>query len=352
MKIIHTSDLHIGSPLNSRLAPSRAQTRRKELLTTLEIIIERARKVSAEAIIIAGDLFDSERATKSAKSRTYSAIERASDISFIYTAGNHEGDTLSYDELPKNLIVLSGDGWSYHSLGDVCFAAKRALGAGMFDDYEPRGKINIAVLHGELRSYTDGAISPKEAAGRSLDYIALGHYHTYSATKIDDRCTAVYSGAPHGRGFDELGELGYVVIDTDTVPVSHSFAPLGMRRILVREVDVTGLARNLDIESRIQESCADVREIDLLKVVLIGERTLDFSPDTDAIYDRFANNYFHFEVVNETKVKIDIESIRYDKTLKGEFIRLVMADPTLTENDKTKIIDFGIRALMRETPDE
>ena len=352
MKIIHTSDLHIGSLLTSRLAPRAAQIRRRELLSTLDKIIAEARTLGASVIIIAGDLFDSARVTKSIKTRIYNTIERACDISFIYTPGNHEGDTVIKDTIPRNLIVLSGEEWSYHTIENVSFAARSTFGDAMFDSYRPRAKVNIAILHAELGSYKENSIPPEQAKNRGLDYIALGHYHTYGATKIDEKCYAVYSGTPHGRGFDEIGEVGYVLIDTDTFPTVHKFMPLSSRRVFIRQVNITGAEKLSEIERRIRNESKDVKSADLLRIELVGERTPDFLPNTQAIYDIFANNYFHFEIKDNTRIKIDVEAIRYDKTLKGEFIRLVYKDDSLGEIEKDKIIDFGIRALMQETPDE
>lgn len=352
MKILHTADLHLGSPLTSRISPSAARTRRRELLSTFDKIIACARAERAGAVIIAGDLFDSKNVTKSIKERVYGAIECAPDITFIYTSGNHEADAIYGDKLPENLISLSGNGWSYFTLDNVCFAARDDIGQGMFDDYKASGEVNIAILHGELRQYAESAISPKEAAGRSLDYIALVHYHTYSAQKIDEKAIAVYSGAPHGRGFDELGEMGYVIIDTDNSPIRHRFVHLDGRKIFMREIDITDAKSTRQIEEKMRSVLFDVREQDLLKAVLIGKRTLDFKPDIPGIFDKLVNNYFHFELVDNTKVEIDVEAIKYDKTLKGEFIRLVMSAPELSDTDKGNIIDFGIRALMQETPDE
>ena len=58
------------------------------------------------------------------------------------------------------------------------------------------------VLHGELRdkSAQGGVIGLTEAANKNIDYMALGHYHTYSEAQIDKRGVAVYSGTPEGRG--------------------------------------------------------------------------------------------------------------------------------------------------------
>lgn len=352
MKILHTSDLHIGAPLNSRFSPAKAQTRRRELLSVFDGLIEEAKQNGASVIIIAGDLFDSKRVTESTKRRIIDSIERNESITFIYTPGNHEGSLLTGEILPKNLILLYGNDWSYAKIEDVSFAARSKVGSGMFDDFEQKeSRVNIAILHGELKNYAQDAISPKEAAGRGIDYIALGHYHSYGETIIDESTVAVYSGAPCGRGFDEIGKLGYVIIDTDKKPTSHEFHHLPGRTIYEREVAIKGALRTRDIETIIDDACRDIRECDIVRIVITGMRPLEFKPDVSAIQEIFSRKFWHFEIKDESKAEIDIEKVKYDKTLKGEFIRLVLSDGSLDDNEKESIIDFGIRALMGETPD-
>lgn len=352
MKILHTSDLHIGSPLTSRIAPLAAQKRRRELLLTFERLIDAAKREGAGAFIIAGDLFDTKKVTKSAKARVLGAISDSPQIKFIYISGNHEGDALSSEKLPQNLISLSGDGWSYYTADGVCFASRQDVGRGMFEDYTPQGDFNVAILHGELREYTDGAISPKEASGRGIDYLALGHYHSYSENRIDEKTVAVYSGTPHARGFDEAGEVGYVIIDTESAPVQYSFKPLEGRRIYIRKAPISDSQSQKDVENKIRAVCADVKDTDILRVELVGEHSPDFTPNTHELFDRLQASYFHLEISDKSKIRVDAESLMYDKTLKGEFIRLVMGDEALSDEEKSKIINFGIRSLMGETPDE
>ena len=55
MKILHTSDLHIGSPLTTHLSGERAALRRREISDTLRKMIDTAREYSAKAVIIAGE---------------------------------------------------------------------------------------------------------------------------------------------------------------------------------------------------------------------------------------------------------------------------------------------------------
>ena len=58
MKIIHTADLHLDSNLERNLSKSRAEERRNELLAMFRSIVGYAASEGAEAILIAGDLFD------------------------------------------------------------------------------------------------------------------------------------------------------------------------------------------------------------------------------------------------------------------------------------------------------
>ena len=64
MKFIHTADIHLASPLSSKLPAEKAIIRGREIEETFLGVIKNAAKIGAEAIIIAGDLFDSKRVTR------------------------------------------------------------------------------------------------------------------------------------------------------------------------------------------------------------------------------------------------------------------------------------------------
>ena len=64
MKIIHTSDLHLDSPLTTRLASEKVKERKNELLLSFRKTVQAAKTSGADGFIIAGDLFDSERVGK------------------------------------------------------------------------------------------------------------------------------------------------------------------------------------------------------------------------------------------------------------------------------------------------
>ena len=88
-----------------------------------------------------------------------------------------------------------------------------------------------------------------------------------------------------------------------------------------------------------------------MRVVLTGKREPDLYADLEALKERYADRFYYFEIKDTTRTKIDPESYRYDKSLEGEFIRLVYSKTDLSDEDKEKIIRCGLGALLGEDAD-
>ena len=349
MKILHTSDIHIDSPMTARLPSSKVRERRRELISNFSALCRAAIDDGAGAIIIAGDLFDSERVSKKALDTVLDSISHT-PLTFFYLKGNHEGDALLQAEaLPKNLLVF-GDDWTYFQAEGLTIAGRSSCSEDMFENLNlPADTKNIVVLHGELRerSAAPEVIGKADAAGKNIDYLALGHYHSYSAETIDSRGVAVYSGTPEGRGFDETGECGYVIYDTENA--KHRFVPFARRRLHIINLTLDGLKTPSEITDRAESLLRNIPASDLVRLNFVGEYFPELWRDTDALARKFGERFYHFEVKDSSKIKIDPENYKNDKSFKGEFIRLVGADESLDEDKKAKIIACGLYALMGES---
>ena len=353
MKFLHTSDLHIGSALTSRLSQDRIRERKAELMRTFEGMIEEAVYQRAVAFIIAGDMFDTQKITRTTVERVLRAIEKYPTLDFLYLTGNHEKNALiEYGvTLPKNLKVF-GDGWTYFDYGTVCVAGRSEICEGMFSELDlERGKTNIVVLHGALADGKSGGeiIGRRELEGKHITYLALGHYHSYSEHPLADGGIAVYSGTPEGRGFDEVGTKGFVMIDTDGRSTRHTFIPFAKRTLHIIDVDLEGARLRRDVDERVDSALVSIKRGDLVRVRLVGKRPPELFIDDDAIVSRWESYFYHFEVKDETGLRIDPEEYKYDRSLKGEFIRLVTSRAELSDEEKDKIIKTGLAALMGET---
>ena len=349
MKILHTSDIHLDSPLTTRLSADKIKSRKKELLSSFRRSVMLAVERGASGMIISGDLFDSEKASRATLESTLSIIADAPTVNFFYIFGNHERDMLirSGLELPKNLKLFD-DGWSYYRFSNVVIAGRCTTEKGMFDTLVlEEGKRNIVILHGELADKSDvgGRIGRSEAARLPIDYIALGHYHSYSQERLSDRCTAVYCGTPEGRGFDETGEKGVVMLNVDPYEITHSFIKTCERSLHIIPVDVSPLSNQYLVEKEIENATRGIPTGDIVRVVLTGERNIEAELDTDSISTRFMHRHYYFECKDETSIRISPDAFINDKTLKGEFIRGVFADEELSDEQKQKIVLMGLRAL-------
>ncbi len=351
MRILHTADLHLGSALNTKLSPEKIKERRVELFTTLENMAGNADLHGAEAFIIAGDLFDTKRLTSRDIDRVIGIIASHPKTVFLYLSGNHEKNALAESgrELPDNLKIFGKD-WTYFTYGNVTVAGRSELSADMFKTLEviPTQK-TIVVLHGALGDKSDeNTVGLREARELGIDYIALGHYHSYGTYEVDDRCTAVYSGTPEGRGFDECGTKGYVVIDTDGRRVSHRFYPVAKRTVHLVNVDISYLCSRGEIQDAVDEQLRRISSTDIVRVLLSGRRPQNLFPDREQLLARYKDRFYYFEIKDESRTDIDPEAYKYDKSLKGEFIRLCIADTELSDEDREEVIRAGICALLGE----
>ena len=356
MKIIHTSDIHLASKLSARLPSSKIAARRKELTESFFRMCRDGMNMGASVMIIAGDMFDSEKTTKKDLDSALTIISRAENMTFFYLPGNHERNILrdSGEELPKNLFIFEND-WTYFKFGNVTVAGRCETDENMFDTLtlNPTEK-NIVVLHGEIRdrSAAGGIIGLKDAANRNIDYLALGHYHTYSSGRIDKRCIYVYSGTPEGRGFDETGELGFSLMNVSDEGVTHRFIPFAKRKLLIKDVDISGALRTSDVQVKIEDALFDIDTENLIRVNFVGERELELRCDKEFLKNRFSEKFYYFEIKDSSKLLTRAEDYKYDKSLKGEFIRMCLEDNSLSDEEKEKIIHCGLSALAGEAFDE
>ena len=357
MKLIHTSDIHLASKLSTRLPSSKVNARRRELTENMLRLTRAAEHHGATGIIIAGDLFDSDRITKRELDSVLSVIKGAPDIKFFYLPGNHERDVLTkHGDVPENLYVF-GKSWSSVNFGTVTLYGRSETAAGMFDSLMPDPlSVNIVVLHGELRdrSAEGDVIGLNDIGDKKIDYLALGHYHSYSATPFGTkrRGYAVYCGTPEGRGFDETGKKGFCLLNIENSEVTHTFIPFAKRVLHEIEVDITGALETHELEMRISRAICDIPAADMVRVTFTGGRELELRCNTDYLTNKVGQGFYYFEIKDKSKLCTRAEDYRYDKSLRGEFIRLCLEDETLGDKEREMIIHCGLSALAGEAFDD
>lgn len=358
MKIIHCSDLHLDSKMETNLNKEKARERKNEILITFEKMVNYAKDNDVKIIIIAGDLFDKKNITVKAKKTVRNSIISNPEIDFIYLKGNHDeaGFIDEDEELPQNLKTFNSYNWTTYNYENLTISG---IEFGNLENYEiynslilEKNKTNIVVMHGQ-ESETDvkdktEIINIKSLKNKNIDYLALGHIHTYKQEKLDNRGIYCYSGCLEGRGFDECGEKGFVLLELDNNKIKTKFVPFASRTLYEVNVDLTGITESSEIEKKITEQIINIPQTSLVKLVLGGEVEIGEQRDIEYLTKKFESNFYYLKIIDKPHIKIDYMKYQNDISLKGEFIRTVIEQKDLTEEEKSKIISTGIKALSGE----
>ena len=331
MKIIHCADLHLDSQMTANLTKEQARERKREIIRTFTRMVEYAEKTGVRLIMISGDLFDTRNVSALARNTVRDMICTHPQIDFLYLRGNHDSDNFlsKLEEVPDNLLLFS-DTWTAYRYGNI-------------------------VMHGQAGDYACRSqaenISLNQLKNKNIDYLALGHVHTFMQDKLDNRGTWCYCGCLEGRGFDECGPKGFVLLDVDeqTCRAQMQFVQMAARTLYTLEVDVSNVMTTREAAERMEEAVkqAQYPSGSLVKFVLTGEVEVDAEINCEYLQNLFSD-YFYFEKVKDrTTLRVDYSDYEKDASLKGEFIRMVLGSE-LSQEQKAEVIRCGILALSGE----
>ncbi len=366
IKLIHCADLHLDARMTSQLPREKARERRAELLHTFDRMLDWAQEHRVDAILIAGDLFDTKNISAAAKNTVREGILAHPDIQFFYLRGNHDADGFlgSLEELPGNLKLFEAQQWLTYLLAqgrvavtgaELCGETKERLFSSLALDGD---RFNIVLLHGQ-----EADSAPREGAeviplrllkNRGIDYLALGHIHAYKSAPLDARGVYCYPGCLEGRGFDECGLHGFVYleIDPEQKTCRKEFVPFARRQICRLEVDVTGCASGAQIAALVRERLEKegLSPESLVKICLVGQVDISCEKNLDFLEKKLEPEFYCVRLSDETTLQVDYGRFALDASLKGEFVRLVEQAQDLSAGEKAEVIRCGIRALSGEEP--
>jgi len=364
MRIIHCADLHLDSKLSGNLDKIQAKERKSEILHTFERMVQYAVQQDISAILIAGDMFDTKNISATTRNVVLSNIKNHPEICFYYLRGNHDNDNFlsEVDAIPENLKMF-GEEWTSYAIGNIVITGieltPENAGSAYVSLVLDHKKFNIVMLHGQEAesSYSNAkdkaeTIPLKTLRNRGIDYLALGHIHAYKKEALDARGTVCYVGCLEGRGFDECGDHGFVVLDIeeDTNTYTHKFVSFAARKLYTIPVDVSGTLTTAEMSEQVTAALQNwgCEREDLVKIVLTGTLDVECEKDVEYMVSKFCSQYYFVKIYDETSLKLEIEDYLLDESLKGEFVRMVMKDAKLLEEDKTSIIRYGLQAIAGE----
>lgn len=365
MKILHTADLHIGAELSYLDRTSDA--RQYEVLDVFRNITQLCTSQSVDICIIAGDLFDSNKAGKPFAKAVFDYIAAAKDTLFFCVAGNHDPLDASSpyvtEKLPENLKVF---GTEYEQVvieklgARICGKsfAHSSMEFSSLPYLADDGLVNILISHSDV-GISSGNYNPLpydiiETCG--ADYVALGHIHKRTNIEKLGSSFVAYSGCPEGQGFDEEGLKGVYIGELEKGVCKMEFHPTSKRMHIVKKVDLseaqsTDDAENIILEALKSDGVGEVSQ-NLYKLVLSGVNEDPSRIDMPLLKSRLAGKLYFVKIRNEVKQKLDLESLSKEVSLRGIFVcKMLDKISAAGENDKKPLAEalyLGLEAFDSE----
>lgn len=294
IKLIHTADVHLDSPLQTLALRDPALREKVQCASrnAFTCIVEQALKEQVAAVLIAGDLFDG--AARSAKTAAFllaelSRLEQAG-IRVFYIKGNHDAMNPLTGEttLPENVHVFDGQGGMEQLEGcdvwihGVSFSDKKAEKSllGKFSTPIPDA-INIGLLHTSLNgSASHDVYAPctvQELIDTGFNYWALGHIHKRQVHS--EAPWIVMPGIPQGRDIGEPGAQSATLITIDEGNITISEFPTSTIEFTTLQLDVTKLSDANDLRAQAKEALQTLigslqSDDAIVRIRLHGQNTL------------------------------------------------------------------------------
>lgn len=274
LRFVHAADLHLDSPLTgfSATAPEHVVTTiREATFEPYDAIIQLCIDEAAEALLVAGDIYDTTDKSLRAQLRFMQGLRRLSQegIRSFICHGNHdpldgweagftpppgchrfrdsvEAVPLSLDD-PQRAVVY---GYSYPTQRVSENIARRFTRS---DD----ASFAIGLLHCNAGSNTAHApyapCSLDDLAATGIDYWALGHVHTRQTLR-NQSPAIVYPGNPQGRHTNETGERGVYLVEVDaTGGVSLAFHAVDRVRWVTLPIDISDVDDIEGLNDRVEQ---------------------------------------------------------------------------------------------------
>lgn len=226
MNILHLADTHLGYSAYRKATDDGVNQREIDVYNAFRQVVNYAIQTKPDLVIHAGDLFDSVRPTNRAITVAIQELLRLSKegIPFVVISGNHEtpklketGNIFSIFEHIENVYPVymnryeklefkaNGETLTLHAIPH-CQTPKefgvnlQKIAVNKKSDY------NVLLAHGAVEGIKEFKMNefnelfiPMNRLKDEFDYIALGHYHTYTELQRN----ALYAGSTEHLSFTE-----------------------------------------------------------------------------------------------------------------------------------------------------
>lgn len=356
MKILLFSDVVLDRPYEWAPA-SVADERRASAREALVELLGLARSHEVDVIACAGDLFD-RRTVRPNTMQWLTAALRSAEAPVLIAPGNRDfvGPLGGYSahDWPENVIVFDdgqfepvevADGIHIWGAAHTEAHRSRSFFAGFEVD---RDGVNLALLHAAERSGLDrepgldacALFDESEVEGAGFDHALVGHFQQAHFGWLH-----TYAGAPLSHDIDHPASNGGVLLTLmPDGSIEREELELSTPTIADVEVDLTGVTSRRDVVKRVNTALAGWTGATRLRLtgrvspeLVLQREDLGVASTEDVLVQWAAT------------VDVDVDELANEQTVRGQFVRDVLASGRLDDERRDRVLLMGLRALAGST---
>ncbi len=338
IKILHTADIHLGKEFS--FLREKGREYRNQLLATFEKIVDLAISEDVSLLLIAGDLFDTNRVHGITIGKVLTAFKKleGKGIRVCIIPGTHdiynEDSIYRFVKFPQNVTVFTPE-FDREVYKDLDLTVYGEVFDGRYVNESPiqqlslskDSKYHVGMAHCSIK--IEGWIEKdalllgrNDIANSGLDYLALGHWHSFQDFS-QGNTKAFYCGAPEPVSMDQEG-AGNVVMVTIHGKGNIAVAPIrvGTRQFAKLPIDIGSVKSMADIVPLV-EARTDPNLI--LELTLEGLCGIDYDLNPRDIEDELGDSFFYLRVVDKSHPRLEEVSLENipEETVEGKFIKIM-----------------------------
>lgn len=337
IKILHSADWHLDSPFQlGNEDISRNMRRRLQQLP--ERIAAVCKAKNCDLVLLSGDLFDGAHTAETLRILKNALEEMA--VPVFITPGNHDfagaNSPWLTEVFPANVHIFTRQTIEYKDIPEL---GCRVYGAGFTSMSSPAlltgfrcdspMEYNVGIFHGDPTQVNSPycPISTEQVSLSGLDYLALGHIHKGDSFRVGKTLCA-WPGCPMGRGYDEQGEKGLLLVSLEDTAQTE-FIPLDGPRFYDLETTPAGLDAVLP----------PVGSEDFYRVTLVGDSEPVDLAALQAAYPQFPNLLLR----DRTVPPVDVWSSAGEDTFEGMYFKLLRDALASADEDTQRQIHLAAK---------
>jgi hypothetical protein len=370
---LHCADLHLGEPF-AGICPEMSgpwtSAINKATFKSFEKIIDVAIESRVDAILISGDIYNSENHSLAAQMAFARELYRAAQVGIhtFVVHGNHDPKEAWRADIPLpesvhvfssddvESVILKKDGEDVAAIYGMSFKTKH-ITENLSLKFKNKNKnlFSIGMLHTDVGK-SEGVYAPctiNDLKKSGMDYWALGHIHKRKI--ISEKPYIVYPGNIQGLDITETGAKGCYIVDVGAFgTVTPKFVETDALRWVDLTIDISEFNQTEDLLNEITKRRLLLREQtgrpNIIRLIFTGRGILHkavSSKDGQEYIlhmlndkERFRHIFSYFARIDDyTNISIDLEERRNLPDIVGNYLSAYDEIKMTNKEDKIKILN-------------